>query len=120
MASRIASTGRAEARPVACIRATRSESIMRPGFSSLTMAGSVAAVILLSTAPVSAQATLKTPWGEPDLQGIWTVESDTPLQRLAKYAGQEIFTEEQRAELNRQRAALLARDSRAPGTEMDV
>ena len=30
------------------------------------------------TAPVPA---LKTPWGEPDLQGIWTDEFDTPLQR---------------------------------------
>jgi hypothetical protein len=23
----------------------------------------------------------KTPWGEPDLQGIWTDETDMPLQR---------------------------------------
>src|SRR4029077_852377 len=23
---------------------------------------------------------LKTVWGEPDLQGIWTLETDTPLQ----------------------------------------
>jgi len=27
-----------------------------------------------------------TPWGEPNLQGIWTAEFDTPLQRSAKYA----------------------------------
>ena len=27
---------------------------------------------------------LKTPWGEPDLQGIWTDEYQTPLQRPAK------------------------------------
>ena len=39
---------------------------------------------------------LKTTWGEPDLQGIWTDESDTPLQRPAKYANQEYFTEAQR------------------------
>jgi hypothetical protein len=35
-------------------------------------------------APAPAQA-LKTPWGEPDLQGIWTDEFDTPFQRPAKY-----------------------------------
>jgi len=35
---------------------------------------------------------LKTPWGEPDLQGIWTDETDTPLQRPAQYANQEFFT----------------------------
>src|SRR4051812_7399774 len=40
--------------------------------------------------PVVAAA-LKTPWGEPDLQGIWTVETDTLLQRPAKYANQEFF-----------------------------
>jgi hypothetical protein len=64
---------------------------------------------------------LKTPWGEPDLQGIWTDESDTPLQRPAKYANQEYFTEAQRAELDKERAALLGRDKRVErGTELDV
>jgi hypothetical protein len=64
---------------------------------------------------------LKTPWGEPDLQGIWTDESDTPLQRPARYANQEFFTEEQRAELDKERSALLGRDKRVePGTELDV
>ena len=71
---------------------------------------------------VSATATvLKTPWGEPDLQGIWTEETDTPLQRPARYADQEFFTAAQRAELDRQRAALAGKDKRAErGTELDV
>jgi hypothetical protein len=64
---------------------------------------------------------LKTPWGEPDLQGIWTGESDIPLQRPAKYTNQEFFTEEQRAELDKERSALLGRDKRVErGTELDV
>jgi hypothetical protein len=68
-----------------------------------------------------AASTLKTPWGEPDLQGIWMDESDTPLQRPAKYANQEFFTEAQRAELDKERAALLGRDKRVErGTELDV
>src|SRR5262245_31276985 len=63
---------------------------------------------------------LKTPWGEPDLQGIWTDESDTPLQRPAKYAAQEFFTAAQRAELDEARAAVLGQDRRADrGTEDD-
>jgi hypothetical protein len=71
-------------------------------------------------APAAAPA-LKTPWGEPDLQGIWTVESDTALQRPAKYANQEFFTEAQRQELDKQRSALLGRDKRVErGTELDV
>src|SRR6266853_3607813 len=72
------------------------------------------------TAPAAAPV-LKTPWGEPDLQGIWTDESDTPLQRPAKYANQEYFTEAQRTELDKERAALLGRDRRVErGTELDV
>jgi hypothetical protein len=55
------------------------------------------------------------------LQGIWTDEFDTPLQRPAKYANQEFFTEAQRAELDRERAALIDRDKRGErGTEADV
>ena len=62
-----------------------------------------------------------TPWGDPDLQGIWFDETDTPLQRPAKYAGQEFFTDAQRAELDAQRATLGGKDNRKErGTELDV
>ena len=71
-------------------------------------------------APIAAPS-LKTAWGEPDLQAIWTDESDTPLQRPAKYANQEFFTEAQRAELDKERASLQSRDKRVErGTELDV
>jgi len=71
-----------------------------------------------ATTPISA---LKTPWGDPDLQGIWTDETDTPLQRSPKFANQEFFTEAQRAELDKQRSAMLRRDRRVErGTELDV
>jgi hypothetical protein len=75
----------------------------------------VGAAISVSVIPSSAQApaasgaALKTPWGEPDLQGIWTDEFDTPLQRPAQYANQEFFTEAQRAELDKTRLATLNR-----------
>jgi hypothetical protein len=92
-------------------------------------ATAVSAVISASVAPASAQGqaasgatpTLKTPWGEPDLQGIWTDESDTPLQRAPRYATQEFFSEAQRAELDKLRSALSTRDTRSQrGTEADV
>src|SRR5262245_65952333 len=96
--------------------------VMRVRFS-MTMAVAAAVVVSLiaySTTSTPAQAPLKTPWGEPDLQGIWTYEFDTPLQRLAKYASQEFFTEDQRAELDRERAAMLARDGRQRSEERRV
>jgi hypothetical protein len=94
---------------------------MRDRFSfSITMPAIVLVVGAVSV--VSAQApSLKTPWGEPDLQGIWTDESDTPLQRSPKFANQEYFTAAQRAELDRERSALMRRDKRVErGTELDV
>jgi hypothetical protein len=75
-------------------------------------AGALIAVAVTQTsaqAPATSGAALKTPWGEPDLQGIWTDEFDTPLQRSPKYANQEFFTEQQRAELDKERAAILTR-----------
>src|SRR6266446_9273427 len=106
------------------------EAIMRERFSgsmtTVAIAGAaVGVVISASITPASAQAApppaMKTPWGEPDLQGIWTDETDTPLQRSPKYASQEFFTEAQRAELDQQRAAMLGRDRRAErGTTADV
>src|SRR5260370_35065242 len=93
------------------------EAIMRGRFSGSTatvaIAGAAVSVFISASAmPASAQAAppaLTTPWGEPDLQGIWTDETDTPLQRPPKDAPQEFFTDAQRAELDRQRSSMLGR-----------
>src|SRR5258708_12346541 len=64
-----------------------------------------AAISVPATQAQAASGTaLKTPWGESDLQGIWTDQFDTPLQRSAKYANREFFTAIQREELDKQRA----------------
>ena len=101
--------------------------------AAVTILAAIAATVsLVSICQTSAQtpplaregrqeAGLKTPWGDPDLQGIWTDESDTPLQRPAKYAGQEFFTAAQRAELDKARSEVLGQDRRAQrGTELDL
>src|SRR5215472_2326260 len=105
---------------------------MRERFSgSMIVAAIAVAVTSVSANQTSAQVpagsasvaapALKTPWGEPDLQGIWTDETETPLQRTPKYANQEFFTEAERAELDQQRSALSGRDKRDErGTEVDV
>lgn len=65
---------------------------------------------------------LRTRWGEPDLQGIWTDEFQTPLQRPASFAGKEFFTDEERARLDELRLKIPRADDRpAPrGSEQDV
>jgi hypothetical protein len=77
------------------------EETMRDRFSHAKIMAAIAAAgsavtsisISISITPTSAQApaasvtipsaALKTPWGEPDLQGIWKDEFDTPPQRPA-------------------------------------
>jgi hypothetical protein len=86
----------------------------------------VALVLVGAGAPQVAAAaddtSLRTAWGDPDLQGIWNDQYQTPLQRPAKYAGRELLTEEEVAALDKQRSALPQRPRVRPGkgSEADV
>lgn len=62
-----------------------------------------------------------TPWGDPDLQGIWSPGYIlTPLERPDEYAGQEFLTDEDVAALEEQ-ANVPRRDVRAEtGSVADV
>ena len=92
----------------------------------LAWMGVVVAIAVVALASVACQApkaapSLKTSWGEPDLQGIWTDDYQTPLQRSAKYAGREVLTDAEIAELDKQRASLPGNESRTVrGTQEDV
>jgi hypothetical protein len=93
----------------------------------LAMAGSVG-VAGQAARPTPAPAggtagfELKTPWGDPDLQGIWAVTFQVPLQRPSQYAGKEFFTDAEIEQLDKERATLARRDDRAGtlGSEADV
>ena len=75
-------------------------------------------------AAANAGAASATAWGEPDLQGIWTADGEIPLQRPSKYKDREFFTDEERAELDKQRAEAIGREAdesrRSRGSEQDV
>jgi hypothetical protein len=75
----------------------------------LSFTGALAQAPAASSAALTQAPALTTAWGEPDLQGIWTDEFDTALQRPAQLANQEFFTEAQRAELDKTRLATLNR-----------
>jgi hypothetical protein len=89
---------------------------------TVAIAAAVGVAIWASVARTAAETrALKTPWGEPDLQGIWTDEFDTPLQRPARYGNQEFLTPVQQAELDRQRGMHFSGDPRQErGTAIDV
>jgi hypothetical protein len=40
----------------------------------------------------------RTPWGEPDLQGVWRYEQTTPLERPKQFGNREFLTDEEVAE----------------------
>src|SRR5881409_4141183 len=92
---------------------------------ALGVAAVIMAVVLLlksARAPVGAQAgqpgtaakagpAPTTPSGDLDLQGIWTRDSDEPLQRPARYAGREFLTDQERTELDKQIAGIVGREA---------
>ena len=83
----------------------------------------VIALLELAPAPLRGQEQDGAPltaWGEPDLQGIWTNNYETPLERPARYADREFFTDEERAELDSERARLLDTRRSERGSEQDV
>lgn len=45
------------------------------------------------TAPASTYTPPKTPWGDPDLQGVWDNHTTVPMERPANLAGKRTFTE---------------------------
>ena len=79
--------------------------------STAFVSGSLAAVFAQApakpSAPARTVAAAKTPWGDPDISGMWTSDGaiGIPMQRPDQFAG--------RAELNEEEfAAKLKRDAR--------
>jgi hypothetical protein len=74
--------------------------------------------------PAAGATAPRTPWGEPDLQGIWDSKIITPMERPDKYADREFLTDEEVAALEKAAAESVVgkgRDVRADaGTEEDV
>ncbi len=47
------------------------------------------------------RASPRTPWGDPDLQGVWNYAAGTPLERPAAFADREFLTDEEFARAER-------------------
>ena len=89
---------------------------------SMVVTGMVAGM-WLSASSVSGQ-TLRTPWGDPNLQGIWSNPYVTPLERPKQFGTREFLTKDEVAAEERRLLELSrgpGRDSRQEtGTEKDV
>jgi len=62
----------------------------------------------------------KTPWGEPDLQGIYSNRTITPFERPAQFAGKAEFSDDEIADLERGATERSVDNGRNKGTEGDV
>jgi hypothetical protein len=63
---------------------------------------------------------LKTPWGDPDLQGTWSNQTLTPLERPREFADKPVLTEAEAAAYEKRLVQQGNVDNRTPGTEQDV
>jgi hypothetical protein len=96
----------------------------------LTIVLAAAAATISVSLPVAAQSTAakkqnwkapKTGFGDPDLQGVWTNVTITPLERPANLAGKEVFTPEEAADFEKRTVTANNADRRGNLTpEQDV
>jgi len=63
---------------------------------------------------------MRTPWGDPDLQGIWNNVTLTPLERPAEFKDKTHLTAEEAAEYERRVANRQAEAESKPTTEQSV
>jgi hypothetical protein len=84
-------------------------------------------LLVLAVLPLAAQAppaktgTLpRTPDGKPDLRGIWTSATLTPLERPADLGNKQFFTKEEAAQWTKQFLQVNNRDRRDGPAQVDV
>jgi hypothetical protein len=80
-------------------------------------------ILLVLAGPALAQSKWtppKTVDGQPDLQGVWTNVTITPLERPAEFAGKEFLTEQEAAAYEKQVRERTNADRRDGGAEADL
>lgn len=99
---------------VALLAAPVAGQTQRPG---ATAAGAQAPAKPASTRPF---APPKTPWGDPDLQGIWNFATSTPLERPTNMSEKAVLSEQEAEQFEETLAFGLTRDRRDGGNAADV
>jgi hypothetical protein len=70
---------------------------------------------------VETRTAARTPWGDPDLQGVWSIATITPFERPGALADKQVLTAEEAAEIERTNLATNNQDRRdGAGTDADV
>jgi hypothetical protein len=91
------------------------------GMTGLLALGVAADQARTPAAASKGNTALRTPWGEPDLQGIWNGETITPLERPARWADKPVLSPEEAEAVEQWVYSTPGRDDRSQrGTERDV
>ena len=93
--------------------------------AAIPMAGQNAAATSKTTparpaAVAKSGTTLRTAWGDPNLQGTWFVMYDVPLERSAANAGKEFLTDAEVAAADERKGVNPGRNARAADSTQDV
>jgi hypothetical protein len=86
----------------------------------LPAAGQAPSAAVNAQAGAKSWAPARTPDGQPDLQGIWTNATLTPLERPAELAGKEFLTPLEAEVYQKQVLARWDRDNRGGGAQADL
>jgi hypothetical protein len=73
--------------------------------------GTLAATVNAQTATSRSWRAPRTPWGDPDLEGMWTNATATPLERPKELEGKRVLTDEELVERDRQVAKENSTDN---------
>jgi hypothetical protein len=110
----------------------RAATVMERSIVSLALVvGASAGVLALAQTPATAPkptaskskgttkaaTSLRTPWGDPDLQGTWFVMWDVPLERSAANANKEFLTDEEVAAADARKGLDPGRNARSAGVQ---
>jgi hypothetical protein len=97
-------------------------------FARKRISTSVIAIVTVAGAVVAAQTGTspnrhvpRTPWGDPDLQGVWSIATITPFERPAALGDKAQLTAEEAAEIEETNLKSNNQDRRdGAGTDADV
>src|ERR671919_2283075 len=91
--------------------------------SALALAMAVLAAVAVAgqEKPTSARQLPRTPWGDPDLQGVWSIATITPFERPASLKDKAQLTEQEAADAEKTFLTTQNQDRRdGAGTDADV
>ncbi len=86
----------------------------------VSTAAAQTAKIAAKSTPAKKAAVPHTPWGDPDLQGVWNDATSTPLQRPTGIGSKDVLSDEEAAEFQDKLAGDLSLERRDGTAEADV